>query len=428
MRATVAFTGNMLHAQHAALALHESGILSAYVTSSLTRDNLIARMLRSLPSSWSQQLEEQLARRYVVNLPAEKVRSYPFWEVARTLAEKSGASRLIVDMIWDIQSHRFDAFVSRRYVPDSDLIQCFEYTAQNCFEVANDRGIAKVLHLPSLSNVTYRDLLRREHEMWPQLSENRHDKYFERKFAERQERRDKEIALADILICNSKLTARSHIKAGAEAAKVFVVPLGGPEPIATAGGDPMRPTTSPLRVMYAGPFSIRKGAHYLLQSWQRLRAGPNATLDVFGALTEPNILGVENINGVVFHGSVPKSVLYAAYEQSDVLIFPTLSDGFGMVISEALAHGCPVITTDQAGASDLISADCGRVLPAGDISALTDALQWCLDNRLQLAEMRQYALNKARSHQWIDFRSNLRAFLKKGLNERGYNFLAEQVT
>ena len=91
------------------------------------------------------------------------------------------------------------------------------------------------------------------------------------------------------------------------------------------------------------------------------------------------------MEAVVFHGSVPRTTLFNAYEDADVLVFPTLSDGFGMVVAEAMAHGLPVITTDQAGAAVLVTADNGLIVPAADPKSLADALRWCLDNRDRLA-------------------------------------------
>jgi glycosyltransferase involved in cell wall biosynthesis len=114
-------------------------------------------------------------------------------------------------------------------------------------------------------------------------------------------------------------------------------------------------------------------------------------------------------------------VLFEAYQAADVLVFPSLSDGFGMVVTEAMAHGLPVVTTDQAGAADLVTPDNGLVVPAADPVALARALQWCLDNRGRLHAMRFHALETARRRQWHHFRRDFIAALDKGLRRAGYS-------
>ena len=112
---------------------------------------------------------------------------------------------------------------------------------------------------------------------------------------------------------------------------------------------------------------------------------------------------------------------FRSLRSADVLVFPTLSDGFGMVVAEAMAHGLPVITTDQAGAADLVSPDNGLIVPAADAQALAHALQWCLDNRDRLHTMRFHAFETARRRQWPHFRHDLIAALERGLRRAGYS-------
>jgi glycosyltransferase involved in cell wall biosynthesis len=338
--------------------------------------------------------------------------------LVRTAASKAGASQVLVDRLWEQMSHSFDALVARRYVPKAQAVEAFEYTALASFQRAKSEGVACVLHVPSLDSLQFEIIQRRERLQWPELA-SAHDAYFDGKFAQRYERRRREIELADVIVANSALTAQSHIDAGADPEKVFAVPYAAPPPVAVIPDD-NQAGTRPLSVLWAGTFSLRKGAHYLLEAWRLLRAGSNARLHVYGQPQLPPRQGAAALEGVAFHGSVAHPVLFAAYKAADVLVFPTLSDGFGMVVTEAMAHGLPVITTDKAGAADLVTPDNGLIVPAADPRALADALQWCLDNRERLHAMRFHALDTARRRQWPDYRRDLIAALEKGLRRVGY--------
>ena len=345
-------------------------------------------------------------------------KSYPAWEILRTLAARLHAGPVWTDRIWDHASHRFDTIVAQRHVPHCDAVIAFEYTALASFESAARLGRARILHLPSMENRGFRAIELREKQEWPE-QRTAGDAYFARKFEARQIRRQKEIALAEVILVNSALTKRSHVAAGADPCKIQVVPLGAPAPIAVLRPPPR---SGPLKVLWSGSFMLRKGALYLIEAWRKLAAGANIRLDVYGSVGLPPAALAELPDGIVFHGSVPREDMLRAYEDADVLVFPTLSDGFGMVVAEALSRGLPVITTDQAGAAELIEpGKNGFVIRAGDSAALTDVLQWCLDNRGALSDMRPAALASAARRQWSDYRRDHRAALAEGLKRAGYD-------
>jgi glycosyltransferase involved in cell wall biosynthesis len=168
-----------------------------------------------------------------------------------------------------------------------------------------------------------------------------------------------------------------------------------------------------VQVLFAGHVSVRKGGHLLLQAWQRLAPRAGAELWLAGPWLLPERIGKALPPSVRALGSLPQAELFRAYASASVLVFPTLLDGFGMVAAEALAHGLPVITTDRAGAADLITeGQNGFVLPAGDVDALSQRLEWCLSHPVELFAMREAAEQRARSNQWSDYRASLLATLR----------------
>jgi glycosyltransferase involved in cell wall biosynthesis len=425
MKSVLAYPGNMAHAQQVARALDEVAALEAFVTTyAFRRDGELAALLRRVPHRLAGRLERQLARRAIDQVTPDKVHTFAFWELVRTTAAIVGAGPRLTDLAWDQMSHSFDAAVASRFVRRAQAVHAFEYTALATFTRAKKDGVATILHLPSLDSRHFENIQQREKRNFSELT-GTSDRYFDAKFSRRYERRQTEIALADIIITNSSLTARSHIEAGAAPSKIYVVPLGAP-PVVPEIKLATNSRAAPLNVIWAGSFSLRKGAHYLLDAWRRLNGGSSAVLNVYGRNGLPDRLLASRTEGISFHGSVPQSRLFAAYETADILVFPTLSDGFGMVVAEAFAHGLPVITTDQAGAADLVTIENGWIVPAADARALADALRWCLDNREQLQEMRVHALEAARRRQWSDFRRDLIDSLEISLRQAGYSPVFER--
>lgn len=90
------------------------------------------------------------------------------------------------------------------------------------------------------------------------------------------------------------------------------------------------------------------------------------------------------------------------YAAADVLVLPTPYDAFGMVITEALACGLPVITTTKAGASELLTDGTEGVLlrSATDIAGLAAAMRRLADSPGTRARMSAAAASLMREHTW----------------------------
>lgn len=104
------------------------------------------------------------------------------------------------------------------------------------------------------------------------------------------------------------------------------------------------------------------------------------SLDVFGTRLSESDADLSSYQGAVpvnFHGPIPRERLAEEFRTSSVLVLPSLEEGFGLVVPQALACGLPCIVSVAVGASDLIrQRENGSVLPVGDASALLDELRW----------------------------------------------------
>jgi glycosyltransferase involved in cell wall biosynthesis len=107
----------------------------------------------------------------------------------------------------------------------------------------------------------------------------------------------------------------------------------------------------------------------------RVRCVGSLTRDVGTAQTLSALLGREGIaDRVVLVGERDGEALAAEYDRADVFVLPTLYEGYGMVVAEALARGLPVVATTTGAISQLVSKDAGLLVPPGDVVALAAAL------------------------------------------------------
>jgi len=392
--------------QQVVLAMLEAGEQARFFTT-LTPDgsDFAALALRLTGAGRSRMMRD---------LPSGVTETYPWREAARLALGRVSHDEVLRDRVFHWGRDGFDAWVASQMRPPFRLVYGYETECLETFRAARANGIGTAYDLPSPEHDFVEGLLRQEAERFPELRTAARRR-FEELQPERTARRHEEFRLADVVCANSNFTKQTWVAAGLDAAKIVTLPLGAPEPDA-AGREGGTHGQGPLRLVWAGTFSVRKGAHYLLEAWRAWAAGQSATLDVFGSVSLPASLKVEAAPGLAFHGPVPRARVLAAFHEADALVFPTLCDGFGLVVNEALSRGLPVITTRRAGAADLIREGVnGRLVEHASVPALVEALDWCASHREELRAMRPAALATAAAWQWKDYRRALREALLKDL-------------
>jgi glycosyltransferase involved in cell wall biosynthesis len=183
-----------------------------------------------------------------------------------------------------------------------------------------------------------------------------------------------EIAMADKIIVNSPWSARLLVEAGVPSEKLVEIPLvyepSGSMEHALRLGEPTgrrgarsveRGTGKRLKALFLGSVILRKGVGQLFDAIRILRNEP-VDFTFAGPVGVKIPDEISSMPKVRFLGPVDKATAEKLYGESDVFLFPTLSDGFGLTQLEALAQGLPVITSTHCGqvVDDRVS---GLVLP-----------------------------------------------------------------
>lgn len=400
--------------QQAARAIHEAGQLARFETA-----------LHDEPSRWSQRLlvgaarlagrdlAPQFRRRAITEIPLDRVRAHPWGEYARLAVGALDRDGRATDFVWEKTEHAFDRRVGRSLDRSLTGVYGFEHSSLATFQRARELGLRVVYDVPAPDSEFTHALLDRELDRFPELR-TPYRQHTARRESRRLARRRAEREISTLVIAASEFTKRSYVAAGLDPAKVRIVPYGAPPPVPRDTALGRRNISAPLTLIWAGTFSIRKGAHYLLDGWRTADLGRHAQLKIFGAIELPDRVLHPLPAGVSLHGSIPRTRLFEEYDQADALIFPTLCDGFGMVVTEAWSRALPVITTSSAGASDLLlPGQNGLQLPAANASAIAETVHWCLDHRPDLLAMREAALATAARWQWADYRRTLAATLRE---------------
>ena len=340
--------------------------------------------------------------RYLPRLQSLKDRYHPALETARVHAATTSLlafevrARLKGWEGWTRMIHRnrwFEQHVTRMLdsawedQAQEPVVFAYSYAAHDLFVEAKKRGAFCVLGQID-AGPHEEDLVAAEHKRQPAYG---HDQV--RAPTSYWGRWGEECALADLIIVNSSWSKQALAEAGIAGDRVQVVPLAyEATQAASVSSYPDTFTEErPLRVLYLGTLTLRKGLARLVKAAERIQDMPiKITVVGGGALSVPE--EAQNAPNIEWVGRVPRSEVDSYYRDSHVFLFPTLTDGFGLTQLEAMSQGLPVIASERCG--DVVEHNKnGWRLSAPTPEAIADALRQCLSDPERLARWSKKALS-----------------------------------
>ena len=156
-----------------------------------------------------------------------------------------------------------------------------------------------------------------------------------------------------------------------------------------------------------------KGVDNLIKAFNQLNSS-NAVLLIAGAGDqEENLKNLAKNNvDIKFIGYIEDKEKAKYFSMADFFVFPTHNDAWGLVINEALYYGLPVISTDKAGAIELIeNGKNGFIIPDNDVDALAKSMKKLLNDPKLLAKMKENVLRTPKSR-IVDVNTVVRTFNK----------------
>ncbi len=403
-------TGNA-NVRHAALGLHRAGLIGEFWTClNYTGASPLSRLL---PGS----LRTQLARRSFPDELQNVLHSHPFREAARLFAHRAKLKSLVrhetgllsVDAVY----HSLDRQVARR-LRQSDFtgVYAYEDGAALSFRTAKKRGQKTLYDLPIGYWRAAREVLLEEAQRlpaWASTLIGNDDS------PAKTARKDEELALADRVYVASSYTLKTLASAPGFTAPVEVIPYGAPARLPGAPVRTPRDGTGPLRIIFVGSLGQRKGLSYLFDACRSL--GSAVELTIIGTLPLQQCPALETElkrERVRWIPSCPHSQVLAEMAAHDVFVFPSLFEGFGLVLLEAMAMGLPIIATPHTAAPDLIDdGQEGFLVPIRSSEAIAEKLSLLHHDRQLINTMGARAASRAATFTWENYGKRLAASVSR---------------
>ena len=350
-------------------------------------------------------------KRRTYPVPAERIETSPARELARlafqrletplTRHETGWAS---VDGVYRALDRRVAEWVEREAGREGRVpwVYGYEDGALATFRAAAGAGGRRAYELPIAYWETTRRLLREEAarlpEWEPTLGATRDSD-------EKLARKTAELELAETVVCPSRFVLESVPEWARE--RCVVAPFGSPR--AARGRPPGR--GGPLRVLFAGALTQRKGLADLFRAMRLLRR-KDIELVVMGSPLAPKEFYRREHGGFTYEAPRPREAVLELMASCDVLAMPSIVEGRALVQQEAMSRGLPLIATRNAGGEDLIEEGVtGFLVPIRAPEQIAERLERLAEDRELLEAMSHAARRKAEEYTWEAYAARISAAL-----------------
>jgi len=363
-------------------ALHQNHQLLRLITDTWVAPQSV---LNHLPHSALQSLRD----RFHPDLADASIQAFTHslirFEVTHKLKKNTDWDRMIARNTWfqDQAIQHLEKAIANGLITDRPTLFTYSYAALDLLRYAKGKGWRTILGQIDPGLIEEKIVIA-EYAKYPDLAP-----HWQPVPSSYWNQWQEECTLADRIIVNSDWSERALQQAGIPTQKIDVIPLAYSPPPSAKDFQRTYPTQfsrdRPLRVLFLGQVILRKGIAALLEAAAQLKDQP-IEFWIVGAV------GVErsqiSLPSVRWFDSVRRSATDHYYQQADVFLFPTLSDGFGLTQLEAQAWQLPIVASQFCGevVTDGVN---GRVLPQVTGMAIVQILQNLLDDPDQLKRLSQ---------------------------------------
>lgn len=292
-----------------------------------------------------------------------------------------------------------DYIVSRRIeklARQIDIIHAWPLGARMTLETAARLGIPTVLERPNAHTRFAYEAVQQECDRLGIALPPGYEHAFNADVLRKEE---EEYQLAFRLLCPSEFTRQSFIDKGFPATKLARHTYGFDQERFSPHPD-QRDLKAGLQAIFVGVCAVRKGLHFALEAWLRSPASHNGTFLIVGEFLPAYRA---KLAPMLAHPSIrvlgPRKDVPELMRGSDILMLPSIEEGFGLVIAEAMGSGCVPLASHAC--TDICQHMVnGLMHQVGDVNALTDQIALLHGDRVLLRELRSAALGTAAKTTW----------------------------
>jgi len=350
-------------------------------------------------TAWQQVNGLAAAGADVLVMPASIARAVPEGVVVNpTLAR--GKFRIPYTLLGTMRAVKLhDEIVAHRLrglAGQIDIVHTWPLGSFKTLQLAARLGVPSVLERPNANTRFAMEVVRQECQRLGVALPSDHEHAFNK---EKLRKEEQEYELADRLLCPSDFTAKTFLDEGYARKKLARHIYGVDERKYYPNPEPRDPTR-PFTMLFVGVCAVRKGVHYALEAWLRSPASQHGTFLIAGEFLPAY---AEKLAPMLSHPSVHvlghRSDIPDLMRNSDILVLPSIEEGFGLVVTEAMACGCVPLASEAC--TELCKhMETGLMHTIGDVETLSEHVTLLYQNRSLLEGLRASCLRMTPHITW----------------------------
>ena len=292
-----------------------------------------------------------------------------------------------------------DRIVARRIeklAGQIDIIHTWPTGALETLKAAARQGIPTVLERPNAHTGFAMAVVQRECDRLGIVLPPDHEHAYN---AEKLRKEEQEYRLATRLLCPSEFVVKTFLDKGFAKEQLARHIYGFDEKLYHPDAKP-RDTKRGLTMLFVGVCAVRKGVHYALEAWLKSSACHDGTFLIAGEFL-PDYQ--EKLAAMLSHPSVKvlghRNDVPELMRKSDILVLPSIEEGFGLVITEAMGSGCVPLASEAC--TEICShMKTGLMHKVGDVEALPQHITMLHEDRALLEMLRTGSLKACSEITW----------------------------
>ena len=388
------------HSYLTALSLLELNRLDCYYTSSYVKQQWLQNLITKTHNSYFE-------KRFIPGLSGKHVNCNWRFELKEIIFRKLyGKTEKTQNAVYQ-RDEKFDNFMAKKIVSrQSKMYWGFQGSCLETLKAAKKSGKISAVELATAHVTAAKKILGEEQQLHPEWADSIDNLVFP---SEYEKRLREEPHIADYVFAASEFTVKSLTDDGIKPEKIKYLPLCFNSKLISYDKQPKTLKNRKLKVLYCGTITQRKGIKYLLEAFKNIVKNA-AELHIIGNVQGSGNAFSKYANYYNYKSGIPQNQLFNEYKNYDILVLPTVFEGFGLVIPEAMAAGLPVITTNHSFGSEIINQHKnGSIIPIRDIESLgNEILYYASLNDDEFNILKTNAIETAKKFDRTNFKNRIK--------------------